>query len=186
MIKLQFNPLPLGIFAVLATAKGFLEAYAHSKNRTEKKGDVSSQFISVVFMLCGFLTPGSILLEICLLGSTLPWQLCVTCLCITPVVWYFRFLCIKELQEFYSVNVIVQNQHRLIKTGPYKYFRHPIYVLGIVENITYPMACGAWMTATWLSIIDTGATLIRRHHEQQQLILKFGKEYLQYMEETIW
>jgi len=170
------------IFLLIGTAKLVLETYA--KKNINTGGKEISTFISKYFILIGSITPLLILTEIFLLKHSLPVWLCVLSAIIQSGLWTMRYFCIKELGKFYSVNVRITEEHKLVKTGIYKYLRHPLYFIGLLENIFYPLACSAYYTAVLLFLIDTPAILYRRNAEENALIEKFGDEYLEYKKRT--
>lgn len=42
------------------------------------------------------------------------------------------------------------------------------------------------MVAGLLTLVDSGASLIRRQYEEKVLIRKFGQQYRDYMKATLW
>jgi protein-S-isoprenylcysteine O-methyltransferase Ste14 len=172
------------IFILLGTTKLVLESYA--KKNINTGGKESSTLISKYFILIGSLTPLLILTEIFLLKHSLPVWLCILFAIIQVSLWIIRYFSIKALGKFYSVNVRIADEHKLVSTGIYKYLRHPLYLVGLLENIFYPLACSAYYTAILLFLIDTPAILYRRNAEEKALIEKFGSYYVEYKKKTLF
>lgn len=182
MWDILYDHYPLAIFTALAVAKGGVEVFAgHSCN---KGGAESSILISRSFIVIGILTPVLIFLEIFFWRHCLPFGLSVFFAAIMLFLMYLRVICIKTLGEFYSVNIRTVDNHRLIRKGIYRYFRHPIYLIGLLENFFYPMAAGAYVTTIILLLLGTPPILIRRKEEEVHLRARFGREYEEYRRTT--
>ena len=76
-----------------------------------------------------------------------------------------------------------ENTSHLITTGTYKFIRHPMYLsllfLGFGIMLKHPTL------VTWiLAFINMIAVYITAKIEEKEMILKFGKEYRDYMRNT--
>ena len=79
--------------------------------------------------------------------------------------------------------VVTRRAHTMVRTGPYRYVRHPFYVA---------IALGAWSgsiaTANWFlfaaSFIPLGILYARTSIEERKLIERFGDEYREYMRQV--
>lgn len=172
----------LVIFLVLAVIKGAVEIWG--KQHQNKGGQETSIFISWYFIIIGSLTPLLIFWEVFFVGHSFPLIPSLILAGTEIALLAVRVAGIKELGRFYSVNVRITEDHTLIKTGIYKCLRHPLYLVGILENIIYPLACGAYISALLLIVFGTPAILIRRREEETLLLESFGDEYREYMKET--
>jgi protein-S-isoprenylcysteine O-methyltransferase len=95
-----------------------------------------------------------------------------------------RWWSIIYLGRFFTVNVAVHDQHRVVDTGPYRYVRHPSYAGAVVAFLG--LACGL---ASWVSIVAIAtATFLaygwRIRVEEQALTGALGENYAQYMQRT--
>lgn len=181
MLHLNYS---LAFFIVLGTVKGVTELYAGmSKHKGEKH---SSRMMSVFFLIIGFGTPVMIVMEIVILGNILPLMVMIPLAVVALILQVARILTIRALGRFYSVDVCIFEDHKLVIKGPYKYFRHPIYIIALVDYLVYPLACGAYFTAMATGISGWTVTLIRRHQEEKVLMGKFGKKYVEYKKRTIF
>ncbi|KIJ44724.1 hypothetical protein M422DRAFT_228117 [Sphaerobolus stellatus SS14] len=111
-----------------------------------------------------------------------------------------RILCFRTLDRFFTFQITIRQNHRLIDSGPYGVVRHPSYVGGAFAILgttilsvgprSYPWACGlatssALVTFTlWLWIIFlvywTYSLLRRAPIEDEELRTTFGKEWEEY------
>lgn len=73
-----------------------------------------------------------------------------------------RFWALRTLGSFWNISVVTTNQDapRFVSDGPYKFIRHPNYVVVIVEIATLPLLGGALWTAILFSILN--ALVLRR------------------------
>ena len=83
----------------------------------------------------------------------------------------------------FSIDVTVQENHKLVKNGPYKYVRHPRY-LGIIVLLTgIPLLFDTWYPL--LIVFFLIGILIWRIKDEEKLMLEeFENEWIQYKKET--
>jgi methyltransferase len=58
-----------------------------------------------------------------------------------------RYWCIASLGKFWNIRIIVLPSAKLVRTGPYRWLKHPNYAVVLLEIFLYPMLCGCWTTA---------------------------------------
>lgn len=58
-----------------------------------------------------------------------------------------RIWCIHSLGKFWNTKIIVLPKIALIKKGPYKFMKHPNYVIVFIELIVIPLIFGLFVTA---------------------------------------
>jgi protein-S-isoprenylcysteine O-methyltransferase Ste14 len=90
----------------------------------------------------------------------------------------------QTLGDCWSVTARLTEGHRVVRTGPYRRVRHPIYtgLLMILGGASLASANGA----VWLSWLATTAfDVTRRMRKEEALLLShFGAQYADYMEAT--
>lgn len=64
-----------------------------------------------------------------------------------------RFWCIQSLGRFWNTKIITLPGVALIKRGPYKYVKHPNYIIVAAELIIIPLIFGAVLTAIIFPIV---------------------------------
>jgi len=69
-----------------------------------------------------------------------------------------RYWVIASLGPYWTHRIITLPGDPLVRRGPYKYLRHPNYVITLIETALLPMAFGAWafaviMTAIWAVVL---------------------------------
>lgn len=58
-----------------------------------------------------------------------------------------RWWCITTLGPAWSTRVVVVPGVPLVRTGPYRWLRHPNYIAVLVEGVALPLVHSAWLTA---------------------------------------
>jgi protein-S-isoprenylcysteine O-methyltransferase len=97
----------------------------------------------------------------------------------------FRFWSIQTLGKFFRTRVMIQDQHQLITSGPYKYLRNPSYTAILILLIGFGFGIG-----NWLSILAFFATGVIAYGlrialvEERMLAEQFGQEFQDYKKKT--
>jgi protein-S-isoprenylcysteine O-methyltransferase len=96
----------------------------------------------------------------------------------------FRFWSVTTLGRFFRTMVVVQDDHRLITTGPYRYLRNPSYTGGLLMLLGVGLAQGNAFSV--LSIMTGGvlAYAWRVRAEELALRQKFGEAFDDYARRT--
>lgn len=69
-----------------------------------------------------------------------------------------RYWVIGTLGRYWTHRIITLETEPVVRRGPYKYIRHPNYVVTLIETMLLPLCFGAWglaliMTAIWAAVI---------------------------------
>jgi len=80
-----------------------------------------------------------------------------------------RYWAIFSLGDYWNTKVLVIPGAELVARGPYRYLRHPNYVVVFVEIATFPLIFGAWITALLFSILNTALLYVRIREENRAL-----------------
>lgn len=74
-----------------------------------------------------------------------------------------RFWALRTLGEFWNISVITTDQDgpRFVSHGPYRFIRHPNYLVVIIELASLPLVGGAVWTSLMFSFLN-GIVLARR------------------------
>lgn len=99
-------------------------------------------------------------------------------ICDVLLLWLFR-----SLGNSISPTVGTRTGHRLVKNGPYRYVRHPLYSVGSSLFISYALMADNWFFAA-LAVLALVLLAIRLPKEEGQLIARFGDEYRDYIKST--
>jgi protein-S-isoprenylcysteine O-methyltransferase len=88
-----------------------------------------------------------------------------------------RLWAIRVLGQFFRTTVIVQDQHRLVETGPYRLLRHPSYTGTLLTILGIGLCLGNWIS---LALVIAGSLIAYGYRiavEERALRLRFGAEY---------
>ena len=81
----------------------------------------------------------------------------------------FRAWVFISLGRRWTTRIITVPGETLVATGPYKYFRHPNYLLVSAEIACLPLVFGLWEVAAIFSVLNAIALSIRIKAENQAL-----------------
>ena len=96
---------------------------------------------------------------------------------------YVRFLSMRVLGKQWSIHAhgVQKIRHiRLIKIGPYKYVRHPIYSSVFIEVISFSFIANSFFGFFCAIFINIPLQILRAYKEEQTSIRRFGNEYIKY------
>ena len=80
-----------------------------------------------------------------------------------------RYWAIFSLGVNWNVRILVVPGSKLVRSGPYRYFPHPNYVVVVVEVLTFPLIFGAWITAIAFSLLNAALLYVRIQTENRAL-----------------
>jgi protein-S-isoprenylcysteine O-methyltransferase Ste14 len=89
----------------------------------------------------------------------------------------FSLWAIRTLGAFFRTSVVVQETHRLVTAGPYRWLRHPAYTGSIASLVGLGLALGNWASLAAMALLPTLAIAFRIHVEERALTEQFGGAY---------
>jgi protein-S-isoprenylcysteine O-methyltransferase Ste14 len=95
-----------------------------------------------------------------------------------------RFTAIRTLGKFFTVNLAIDSEHRLIDTGFYKYIRHPSYTGSLLSFLGLAVYLNNWISLPVILIPIIGVFIFRINIEEKLLIQQPGLNYSEYMNRT--
>jgi protein-S-isoprenylcysteine O-methyltransferase len=95
-----------------------------------------------------------------------------------------RWYAIVRLGRFFTVNVAIAADHRLIDTGPYRLVRHPSYTGALMAFVGLGLCLGNWASLAAIVVPIVLVFLRRMHIEEAALLQAFGDQYRDYMRRT--
>jgi protein-S-isoprenylcysteine O-methyltransferase len=96
----------------------------------------------------------------------------------------FRWYAVRTLGRFFTFEVAVCPDQRVVQTGPYRYIRHPSYTGTLVTLIGLGLALTNWVSLAVILLISSSGLLYRIHVEEHALMGELGQPYLDYMSRT--
>jgi protein-S-isoprenylcysteine O-methyltransferase len=95
-----------------------------------------------------------------------------------------RWYSIGYLGRYFTVDVSISAEHKLIASGPYRYIRHPTYAGALLAFVGLGFCFGNWLSILFLTVPIIGAFLWRIRIEENALSEALGTDYRVYMERT--
>jgi len=116
----------------------------------------------------------------------LPWP--NTCLelgyCLFVLGLALRWHAIIYLGRFFTTNVAIAADHRVIDTGPYRFIRHPSYAGGLLALFGFCLSFQNWASLLIIFIPCFAVNHWRIHIEEKALLEALGEPYRNYMQRT--
>ena len=175
----MINPLWLALFYGLSEVGITTFLRSRSDSRDADKGSLRLIWLVISFsMVCAMLAyqflPGA------RLSDMLYW----------PGIAFFvlglalRWYSIAYLGRYFTVNVAVAADHRVMDSGPYRYIRHPSYTGSLTAFFGLALCFGNIVSIALLVVPITGVFLHRMRIEEAALQSGLGQAYTQYMRRT--
>jgi methyltransferase len=80
-----------------------------------------------------------------------------------------RYWAILSLGGYWNTRILVVPGTKLVRRGPYRYLKHPNYVVVAVEILAFPLIFGAWITALVFSMLNAALLYVRIREENRAL-----------------
>lgn len=80
-----------------------------------------------------------------------------------------RIWCLASLGKFWNTKIIVLPNAQVVRKGPYKWLRHPNYVIVATELLVLPLLCNAIFTAVVFSLLNIWMMTVRIPTEEKAL-----------------
>lgn len=84
------------------------------------------------------------------------------------ILQFFRLWILTSLGERWTTRIIVLDEP-LVLAGPFKYFKHPNYMLVVAEIFVAPMVLGLWQMAIVFSVLNAAMLFVRIREEEKAL-----------------
>ena len=95
-----------------------------------------------------------------------------------------RWYAIVHLGRFFTVNVAIATDHRVIDSGPYRFVRHPSYTGALMAFLGLALCLANWISLVVMVVPVFLVFLRRMHVEEGALLLALGDQYRDYMNRT--
>ena len=95
-----------------------------------------------------------------------------------------RWYAILALGRFFTVNVAIASDHRVVEAGPYRLLRHPSYAGALLAFLGLGICLDNWASLAVLMVPTSVVFLWRMRIEEDALLETFGERYRDYMRRT--
>lgn len=90
----------------------------------------------------------------------------------------------KTLGEFYSQDILIFKNHKLITNGFYKYLRHPQYLSQILSDLGLAIALMGYLIIPLVILVEIPLFVIRAIFEDNLLEKHFKEKFVNYKKKT--
>lgn len=77
-----------------------------------------------------------------------------------------------SLGRYWTTRILMPREAPLIARGPYRFLKHPNYIVVAAEIALLPLAIGAWPLAVVFSMLNAVIIVWRIHVEETSLVLR--------------
>ena len=91
---------------------------------------------------------------------------------------------IAALGKFWSLHVEIRETHEFVRSGPFRWMRHPTYFSMMLELLALALILQAGWTAVVVAGLFVPALRARVRLEEAALVEKFGDAYREYQRST--
>src|SRR5213075_1199537 len=95
-----------------------------------------------------------------------------------------RWYSIGYLGRYFTVDVSISTEHKLIDSGPYRYVRHPTYTGALLASLGLGFCFGNWLSILFLTLPIFAAFLWQIRIEERALLEALGQNYRAYLKRT--
>jgi len=81
-----------------------------------------------------------------------------------------RIWCLRSLGRFWNTRIMILPGANIVEKGPYRWLRHPNYVIVMVEFLVIPLLFKAYITMVLFSVLNMIILSIRISYEEKALI----------------
>jgi protein-S-isoprenylcysteine O-methyltransferase Ste14 len=169
-------PVSFVVFYFLKNAPELLERRMRMKEKEQKQKTI--QIFGIIIFLIGFITCG---LDYRYHWSNVPVYLVIVANAIVLSGYIFVFLVLRE-NSYASRIIEVEEDQKVITTGPYAIVRHPMYLGVLVMYLFTPFALGSyWAIIFFLPLIPL---LVSRLLYEEEMLLRELPGYKEYCQKT--
>lgn len=127
----------------------------------------------------------SLISETVLMGGPAPiqaWGIFFTLFLFTQVL---RIWCIATLGRFWNTRIMILPNAQVVSKGPYRWIRHPNYVIVAIELIVIPLMFGALFTALCFTLLNALLLLLVRIPAEEKALRAETNYAKQFVKEIV-
>jgi protein-S-isoprenylcysteine O-methyltransferase Ste14 len=95
-----------------------------------------------------------------------------------------RWIAILTLRRYFTVDVSIASDHKIIDKGLYSHIRHPAYLGSLLSFLGLGISFSNWISLIIIFVPITGAFIYRIKIEEAALLQAFGNKYRDYSVRT--
>lgn len=148
------------------------------------RGQIRENLTLKLFFLVGTLVTAGSVLELLLAERGLNWPLFLLGWTCAAFSFWLRRRAIAALGRFWSLHVEIREGHEFVRSGPFRFMRHPTYFSMILELLAFALVCNAIYPLLVIALFFVPVLLMRLRIEEGALVEKFGDAYREYQRTT--
>lgn len=90
----------------------------------------------------------------------------------------------KSLGNYYTQDIVILKEHKLIKSGLYKLIRHPQYLCQILSDIGAGIALFNYLIVPSVVLVELPLFVLRARYEDKLLEKYFKEEFINYKKQS--
>jgi len=158
----------------------------HSKTEDSKGLDKSSlRFLWITIIICVFI---GVFLGVWRIGWRIGYIpvkfISLIGLVLIVLGLIVRWTAILTLKKYFTVDVSILKEHKIIDKGIYKFIRHPAYAGSLLSFLGLGLSFSNWLSTLVIFIPILIAFIYRIRVEEKALVQAFGEEYTNYSKAT--
>ena len=149
-----------------------LELRLSNRNRKiilEKGGHLHKNFHSKLMPLLHIAWLGSMIIEVYYRNPMFSWSLTIPFTLLFFVGQVLRYKAITTLGWRWNIEIMTVPKQAPVSDGIYRHIRHPNYLGVIIEIVSLPLVCQAYLTALVFTLLNGLMIYIRINAEEQAL-----------------
>ncbi|MDF3056835.1 MAG: isoprenylcysteine carboxylmethyltransferase family protein [Rariglobus sp.] len=95
-----------------------------------------------------------------------------------------RAAAVRALGRMWSVHIEIRREHELVRSGPFRWVRHPIYLAAILELVGAMLFMNSVYTWIVFVFFFVPSLVARIRLEERAMIVQFGDDYLRFRKTT--
>ncbi|MEZ4846789.1 MAG: isoprenylcysteine carboxylmethyltransferase family protein [Bdellovibrionota bacterium] len=175
---------PVMVVAMYGVLLNLSQPSLNLKKESSDRHDRSSMILIIVGALLCFIIPLADFAygrpRVILFSQAATWVALI-------LIWggfIFRVWSIRVLDRFFTAKVVIQSDHQLIRSGPYRYLRHPSYLGAWISQIGISLFFQSVIGLIFSVMINFVIYAYRIHCEEKALTEMFPSEYPEYKKTT--
>lgn len=97
---------------------------------------------------------------------------------------FLRVWAVLTLGRYFTWFITVYEDHKVIRSGPFRFIRHPSYCGALILFIATLVFIHAWAAAVLSAIFQLFAYIRRIRYEEREMIERLGESYVRYKREV--
>lgn len=152
--------------------------------RNVVSGQVNEKATFMALFLSGTLVVTLSLVEYLVRGYGFHAATFVAGIVVAAASFAVRSAAARALGRMWSVHIEIRKEHELVKSGPFGWVRHPIYLAAILELVGAMLVMHASYTWIVFFVFFVPSLFARIRLEERAMIAQFGDAYAEYRKTT--